>query len=161
MGLLMGGLVGGAAFAAASMLAPIESANGIAVSALGSSVLLVIARFVSARSRGRASFKVISPNRLHELVVKKEVTVIDVKSHPSWAMARVPGALNLDPVHYGSDALPADKDSAVVFYCSNSMCRKAPNAARQARRMGYHNVQVMTAGIKGWVATRLPVDSGE
>jgi len=41
------------------------------------------------------------------------------------------------------------------------MCRKAPNAARRAQRMGYGNVQVMRAGIKGWVAGEMPTESGE
>ncbi len=44
-----------------------------------------------------------------------------------------PGALNLDPVDYRDADLPADKDANLVFYCSNSMCRKAPNAARRAK----------------------------
>jgi rhodanese-related sulfurtransferase len=152
--------LGGVAFATASMFAPIESADAIAVSALGSSLLLVVARLAGTLSPGRASIKVISPNRLHELMVEQEVTIIDVNSHESWTKTRVPGALNLDPA-YGDSELPADKNATIIFYCSNSMCRKAPNAARRAEQMGYRNVQVMKAGIKGWVATDLPVDSGE
>jgi hypothetical protein len=31
------------------------------------------------------------------------------------------------------------------------MCRKAPNAARRTKDMGYRNVYVMSAGIGGWV----------
>ena len=91
---------------------------------------------------------------------ERPVTIIDVNSRESWKKARVPGALNLDPA-YADGELPADKDAPVVFYCSNSMCRKAPDAARRAEQLGYRNVQVMTAGIKGWLATELPVDSGE
>ena len=47
------------------------------------------------------------------------------------------------------------------FYCSNFMCRKAQNAARRAKDMGYGNVYVMSAGIGGWVGTSLPTESGE
>ena len=43
-----------------------------------------------------------------------------------------------------------------VFYCSNPMCMKAPNAARRAKALGYTNVHVMSAGIRGWLdATNL------
>jgi len=41
------------------------------------------------------------------------------------------------------------------------MCRKAPNAARRAKKMGYANVTVMSAGISGWLASKLPSESGE
>ncbi len=93
--------------------------------------------------------KTISPPRLNQLIQDKQATAIDVNSPQSWAQARVPGALNLDPVGYDEKSLPADKDSLLVFYCSNPLCRKAPNAARRAKDMGYRNVHVMSAGIRG------------
>src|SRR5579872_5742328 len=105
--------------------------------------------------------EVISPARLQQLMQKEPVTVIDVNSRQSWLTARVPGALTLDPAGYDEGDLPLDKDSIVVFYCSNFFCRKAPNAARRAKSMGYRNVQVMSAGISGWVNASLPIESGE
>ncbi len=105
-------------------------------------------------------FKAISPASLHQLVQDKQVTAIDVNSRQSWVKARVPGALNLDPAGYDEKSLPADKDSLLVFYCSNPLCRKAPNAARRAKKMGYHNVHVMSAGIAGWLNAKLPTESG-
>ena len=104
--------------------------------------------------------KTVSPPRLHQLIQDKQATAIDVNSPQSWAQARVPGALNLDPVGYDEKSLPADKDSLLVFYCSNPLCRKAPNAARRAKDMGYRNVQVMSAGISGWLSAKLPTESG-
>jgi rhodanese-related sulfurtransferase len=104
--------------------------------------------------------KTISPAGLHQLVQDKQVTAIDVNSRQSWVTARVPGALNLDPVGYDEKSLPADKDSPLVFYCSNPLCRKAPNAARRAKQMGYRNIQVMSAGISGWLSEKLPTETG-
>jgi rhodanese-related sulfurtransferase len=104
--------------------------------------------------------KAISPAELHHLVQNKSVTAVDVNSPQSWATARVPGALNLDPAGYDEKSLPADKESLLVFYCSNPLCRKAPNAARRAKQMGYRNVQVMSAGISGWLNAKLPTESG-
>jgi rhodanese-related sulfurtransferase len=103
----------------------------------------------------------ISPDGLHRMIEKQQVTVIDVNSRQSWIKARVPGALNLDPADYNESDLPPDKGSSLVFYCSNPMCRKAPNAARRAKKMGYSNVKVMSAGISGWLATKLPTEGGE
>ena len=105
--------------------------------------------------------KTISPGGLHEMMQKQPVTVIDVNSRQSWTKGRVPGALNLDPVEYKDSDLPPGKESSVVFYCSNPLCRKAPNAARRAKKMGYSNVRVMSAGISGWLAAKLPTEGGE
>jgi rhodanese-related sulfurtransferase len=103
----------------------------------------------------------ISPTHLHQMLPSRQVTVIDVNAPQSWIKARVPGALNLDPVNYHDNDLPSDKESTVVFYCSGPMCRKAPNAARRANQMGFKNVKVMSAGISGWLSAKLPTESGE
>jgi rhodanese-related sulfurtransferase len=105
--------------------------------------------------------KTISPGDLHRLVQSSGVSVFDVNSRQSWTRARVPGASNLDPANFSDGDLPQDKGGALVFYCSNPMCRKAPSAARRAKRLGYTNVQVMSAGITGWVDAKLPTESGE
>lgn len=102
----------------------------------------------------------IAPGELLQLTKSHQVTVVDVNSHQSWTKAHVPGALNLDPAAYLDSDLPADKQATLVFYCSNPMCRKAPNAARRAKKMGYGNTKVMSAGISGWLAAQLPTESG-
>jgi rhodanese-related sulfurtransferase len=104
--------------------------------------------------------KSISPDALQRMMQDGPVTIIDVNSRQSWLKAHVPGALHLDPVEYKESDLPTRKDANLVFYCSNPMCRKAPNAARRAKKMGYSHVQVMSAGISGWLATQLPTEAG-
>jgi rhodanese-related sulfurtransferase len=103
----------------------------------------------------------ISPAALHDLIREKSVTVIDVNSRHSWLKAHVPGAINLDPVSYEANDLPADKEAKIVFYCSNPMCRKAPNAARRAKKLGYSNAIVMSAGINGWVNADMPTEGSQ
>ncbi|HEX7273835.1 MAG TPA: rhodanese-like domain-containing protein [Casimicrobiaceae bacterium] len=102
----------------------------------------------------------ISPRDVYQLVEGKRVTVIDVNSRQSWERAHVPGALNLDPTSFAVAELPSDRNTGLVFYCSNPMCRKAPSAARRARSLGYANVKVMSAGISGWLSAKLPTQSG-
>jgi rhodanese-related sulfurtransferase len=104
--------------------------------------------------------KTISPAALQQRLQAAERTfVIDVNSSQSWAKAHVPGARNASPAEFTENDLPADKQAALVFYCSNPMCRKAPNAARRAGKMGYSNVQVLSAGISGWMAAGLATES--
>jgi len=105
--------------------------------------------------------KSVAPNALHQLLQAKPVTVIDLNSRQSWIKAHVPGALHLDPSSFSDRDLPSDKESLLVFYCSNPMCRKAPAAARRAKKMGYANVLVMSAGITGWMGSDLPVENGD
>ena len=105
--------------------------------------------------------EVISAAALRNLMQNESVTVIDVNSRQSWLRAHVPGALSLDPIAYSETDLPRDLDSTLVFYCSGFLCRKAPNAARRAKAMGYGNVRVMSAGISGWLGASLPTEAGE
>jgi rhodanese-related sulfurtransferase len=95
----------------------------------------------------------IGPRDLLVRVEAGSVTVVDVNPRASWLSARVPGALH-------GAALPEDRDTAIVFYCSGPLCRKAPNAAKQARALGYRDVRVLSAGIAGWLGARLPTESG-
>jgi rhodanese-related sulfurtransferase len=103
---------------------------------------------------------VISPGDLHERMRSAPPHVFDVNPQARWLAARVPGARHLDPLSFTAGDLPADHEAALVFYCSNPLCRKAPNAARRASGMGYRNVLVMSAGISGWLAASLPTESG-
>jgi len=103
--------------------------------------------------------KTISPAALHDLLGK--ATVLDVNAPGSWARARVPGARALDAAAFTERDLPAGKDALLVFYCSNPLCRKAPNAAKRATAMGYRQVRVMSAGISGWLSAGLPTEAGE
>lgn len=104
--------------------------------------------------------KTVSPADLQRLLREGAVHAIDVNSPQSWAEAHVPGAKSLDPAGYGAADLPEDRTASLVFYCSNPWCRKAPQAALRARKLGYENVKVMSAGIQGWVGAGLPIESG-
>ena len=104
--------------------------------------------------------KTISPRDLLQRIERQAVTAIDVNPPMSWSRARVPRAVNLDLTTNTDSDLPSDKNAFLVFYCSNFLCRKAPNAALRAKRMGFANVHVMSAGISGWVDAGLPVESG-
>lgn len=103
----------------------------------------------------------ISPRALQRSIEQGDVHVIDVNSGESWREAHVPGAVNLDPAAYTASDLPSDPEANLVFYCSNTLCRKAPEAARRARRMGYRNVRVMSAGIRGWLRAALPTERAQ
>ena len=103
--------------------------------------------------------KSISPQDLHQRMQSTPLTIIDLNAPQRWQQARVPGAINL-ALDFDAAALPQDLGSALVFYCSNPLCTKAPNAAKRAKKLGYTDVRVMSAGIAGWTDAKLPVHSG-
>jgi rhodanese-related sulfurtransferase len=102
----------------------------------------------------------ITPHALQALIEHDAVRICDVNSIASWRHARVPGARLLDPQTFTTNELDAPPHRTLVFYCSGPLCRKAPIAARRARRMGYADARVMSAGIAGWLGARLPVERG-
>jgi rhodanese-related sulfurtransferase len=101
----------------------------------------------------------VDPATLHRRMQSEPVTIFDVNAPQSFRAAHVPSARHLDPDGFAESDLPADHDRPIVFYCSNPFCRKAPRAAKRAERMGYRSVQVLSAGISGWVSAGLPTES--
>lgn len=105
-------------------------------------------------------YRLIFPAALQALLDEPGLQVFDVNSLQSWQRARVPQARHLDPQRFGRADLPADTRSRLVFYCSNFLCAKAPQAARRARAMGFERVHVLATGISGWLAASAPTHSG-
>ena len=103
--------------------------------------------------------KTISPKDLHVAIQNQRVTVVDVNFRQRWELAHVPSSINLDPNQFSANDLPTDTSRDLVFYCSNPLCRKAPNAARRAMQLGYSNVHVMSAGMSGWLDLQLPTEA--
>lgn len=89
---------------------------------------------------------------------RREIHILDLNDRNRWEQAHVPGARSVEAASFTQKDLPADKQAEIVFYCSNPMCRKAPNAARKAEDMGYENIKVMRAGISGWQSAGMPVE---
>ena len=111
----------------------------------------MLARLMGIRS--------ISPRELYAQLRDPNLTIVDVNALESWSERHVPGALHLGHDTFEANDLPPDKHARLIFYCSNPLCRKAPTAARRAKRMGYPDVRVLTAGINGWVSVGLPTES--
>ncbi|XHS76957.1 rhodanese-like domain-containing protein [Burkholderiaceae bacterium UC74_6] len=102
--------------------------------------------------------KSISPAALQVSLGEGVVRVFDLNARGQWAAAHVPGAAHL-PLDFTVADLPAERSTPLVFYCSNPLCRKAPNAARRARQLGFLDVKVMSAGITGWLAAGLATEA--
>jgi rhodanese-related sulfurtransferase len=103
--------------------------------------------------------RTVAPADVLRLTREGRALALDVNSRESWHAAHVPGSVNLDPMSFVPGDLPSDKSATLVFYCSNPLCSKAPRAALRAKRLGYEDVRVMSAGIRGWISAGLPTES--
>ncbi|MCO4763396.1 MAG: rhodanese-like domain-containing protein [Myxococcales bacterium] len=87
-----------------------------------------------------------------------QVTIIDVNSPERYAKGHVPGAKNAKADALTAADLPKNKDAVVILYCGALRCGASHRAAQAAAKMGYTNLFVMAAGIKGWEAQGLPTE---
>lgn len=101
----------------------------------------------------------LSPQALmRELAMPDAPALFDVNGIERWRAGHIAGARHLDHAAFSDADLPAERDTLRVFYCSSPMCRKAPLAARRARKLGYPHVRVLAAGIVGWTDAGFPVE---
>jgi rhodanese-related sulfurtransferase len=103
----------------------------------------------------------IAVEELASLLGQDGVALID--TNPGWAYRRahIPGARHLPDYHgFAASELPRDKSTTLVFYCSHSLCGKAPQATIRAQKMGYGRVLVLYEGIAAWEAAGQPFEEG-
>lgn len=100
----------------------------------------------------------ISTEELNRVYSNENVHIYDMNDAMRWQQNHVPGAVNLDPESFTEQNLASDKNSTLIFYCSNPMCRKAPNAAKKVKGMGFNDVRVLSAGITGWLSDGYEVE---
>lgn len=84
---------------------------------------------------------------------KGEVQPVDANGESTRKHEGVlPGAILLtDSDAFKLTELPADKARPLVFYCGNEDCSSSHHAAAKAITAGYQHVEVMPAGIAGWI----------
>ena len=100
------------------------------------------------------SVKEISVQDVQKFVQAKaqNVAIVDANNDEARKDAGVvPGAILLSSYNqYAVTELPKDKNTTLVFYCSNSYCQASHAAALRAIGAGYKDARVMKAGIVGW-----------
>ncbi len=103
----------------------------------------------------------ISRDELKQAIDAGEVTLVETLRDEHFREGHLPGAIH---IHFEaiSDKAPdllADKDAAIVTYCSNTACRNSEIAANQLSAMGYSNVRKYAEGKQGWQEAGLPLDT--
>lgn len=89
------------------------------------------------------------------------VVVIDANKRETYETNHIPGAKHVDAEAVTVEALGADKNARLAFYCYNERCGASKRAAKAAMALGYTNVFVLEAGIEGWKKAGQPVAKAE
>ena len=99
-----------------------------------------------------AAFTNLSVKDVDGLIAEKKCVPVDANgANTRSEYGTLPDAVLLSGSKYKVDELPSDKSSKLVFYCGSEKCSAAPRAAKLAKDAGYTDVNVMRAGIRGWV----------
>ncbi len=98
----------------------------------------------------------LSVDQVDTLLNKKDakVAVVDANGDDTRKdKGTIPGAILLTSFkdYDVKKELPADMDTKLVFYCGSTSCTASDGAAHKAIEAGYKDVNVLRAGIKGWV----------
>jgi rhodanese-related sulfurtransferase len=107
-----------------------------------------------------AVFTDLSPEKVDAMLAQKGCVPVDANGKDTRAKyGTLPVAVLLsDYKSFDTSELPEDKSTKLVFYCGGQACTAAPKAAKVAKDAGYQDVNVMRAGIRGWVDAGHEVD---
>jgi rhodanese-related sulfurtransferase len=88
--------------------------------------------------------------------------LVDALSPMSYALSRLPGAINITPTWVDDRArrrIP-DLGTEVVVYCSGSTCDASVEVAMRLIELGYRNVRHFADGKRAWTEAGLPLETG-
>ena len=123
---------------------------------------ILTATLLLAGAAFAGEYKDISITDLKKAIDAGEVIVLDVNGSKSYTKAHIPGAIdfraNSDKI---ATLLGKDKNKLVVAYCGGPSCSAYKAGASAAEAAGFTNVQHLSAGISGWLASKQPTEAAK
>ena len=102
----------------------------------------------------------ITRDELKAAIDAGTVVVVDALGGEYYAKQHLPGAVALVPAEVDAQApaMLADRDAAIVTYCSNPACPNSGQVADRLTALGYTNVRKYREGIEDWAEAGLPTE---
>lgn len=124
-------------------------------------LLCLLATAILAVSAYAGDYPDISIKDLKTAIAAGKVTLLDANGSDSWKQGHIQGAIDFEKNSTElAKVLPKDKDALVVAYCGGPWCSAYQSAAKAAKKLGYHNVKHLSAGISGWKEAGEKVEKG-
>ncbi len=97
-----------------------------------------------------------TPEKVEEQrqVMNSPVLVVNVLDKNFYDDAHIKGSINVPYDKVDEFLAKTNKDTTVVFYCSNYMCTASHEAAKTAEKMGFKDARVYTGGTAEWYQMR-------
>ena len=94
-------------------------------------------------------YRMIAPQQAKEVIGKKGVILVDVRTEEEYAQAHIPGAILLpvDDLQSKAASFLPDKAATIIVYCRTGV--RSTTAAKELTGMGYTNV-LNLGGIQSW-----------
>ena len=83
--------------------------------------------------------------------------IVDVREDNEWAKGHLPGAIHLGRgiIERDIEQRVPDTNAKLILYCGGGF--RSALVAYNLQKMGYHNVESMDGGWKGWLEAGLPI----
>jgi rhodanese-related sulfurtransferase len=117
-----------------------------------------------AADEAQHAFQKMSVEQLASLIDQSKtgkamVYIFDNNGKERFDKGHIPGAKWISPDAIKESDLPADKQATLVFYCASESCTACHDGALAAVKLGYKNVYILPAGIKGWEGAKQAVEN--
>lgn len=106
----------------------------------------------------RDSLEPVSRRELQERMKDGLVTVLDVRPADEFALAHIPGAINVPVAELESRLASLADAKELVAYCRGPYCVMSFEAVARLRQKGLA-ARRLEAGLPEWIAAGLPVES--
>lgn len=86
--------------------------------------------------------------------------LVDVREESEWAKGHLPGAVYMGRgvIERDIEQKIPDAGTKLILYCGGGY--RSALAAENLQKMGYHNVESMDGGWRGWLEAGLPTAKG-
>jgi rhodanese-related sulfurtransferase len=86
--------------------------------------------------------------------------LVDVREESEWAKGHLPGAVYMGRgvIERDIEQKVPDTGTKLILYCGGGY--RSALAAENLQKMGYHNVESMDGGWRGWLEAGLPTAKG-
>ena len=118
-----------------------------------------VERVVRGYFQHRDNLEPVSRLELLERVKLGLVVVLDVRPEDEFALAHLPGAVNIPFDELATRLAQLDPDQEIVAYCRGPYCVLSYEAVAALRARGF-KIRRMEDGLPEWRAAGLPVEHG-
>jgi rhodanese-related sulfurtransferase/DNA-binding transcriptional ArsR family regulator len=106
----------------------------------------------------RDAMEPVTREELAKRLKSGDVTVLDVRPEDEFALAHVPGAINVPLKELEKRTAEIDSTKDIVAYCRGAYCVYSYEAVAKLRAKGF-SIRRLEDGLPEWKAAGLPVES--